>query len=95
VKNPGQILVEINKHLIIRETNYARGRPSRYIRGSNAALVTMRKSARKKFVVFRIGIVQPGLSKANAPAAHLAVIGSANCFVQTITDHPLRVICNA
>jgi hypothetical protein len=76
------------KHLIVRETKHLRARPTRYIRGSNAALVTMRKSARKKFV---IGIVQPGLSKANIPAAHLAVVGSTNSFVQTVTDHPLKV----
>jgi hypothetical protein len=87
-------LAQLVKHLIARQNKHLRGRPSRYVRGSNNALVTMRKSARKKFVIFRIGVVQPGLSKANAPVAHLTVLGSTNSFVQTITDHPLRVFAS-
>lgn len=79
------------KHLIIRETKHARGRDSRFIRGSTHDLATLRKGARRKFVKFRIGIVQPGLSKANIPNDHLAIIGSTNSFVQIITDNPLLV----
>lgn len=87
-------LENLVKHLIVRESKHKRGRASRFIRGSTAELVTMRKSARKKFVVFKIGIVQPGLSRANVPAEHLAIIGSTNSFVQTITDSPLTVVCS-
>lgn len=79
------------KHLLRRETEHRRGRPTRFIRGTANGLVTLRKSARRKFVTFRIGIVQPGLSKANVPVDHLAVIGSTNSFIQTVTDSPLVV----
>jgi superfamily II DNA or RNA helicase len=79
------------KHLLVRETKHLRGRPTRFIRGSASALVTLRKSARRKFVTFKIGIVQPGLSKANVPNEHLTVLGAANNFVQCVTDSPLTV----
>ena len=52
-------LENLVKHLVVRESKHGRGRPSRFIRGSLSGLVTLRKSARKKFVVFRVGIVQP------------------------------------
>jgi len=79
------------KHLLIRENEHRRGRPSRFIRGSTHELVTLRKSARRKFVIFKVGIVQPGFSKANAPPEHLAIIGATNGFIQCITDQPLVV----
>ena len=79
------------RHLIIRETKHARGRDSRFIRGSTHELATLRKGARRKFVGFRIGIVQPGLSRGDIPNDHLAIIGSTNSLVQTITDCPLLV----
>lgn len=80
------------KHLIVRESKYCRGRRSRFIRGSTHDLATLRKAARRKFVRFRIGIVQPGLSKATIPPDHLAIIGSTSSFVQCITDNPLLVV---
>ncbi len=83
------------KHLVVRESKHRRGRASRFIRGSANQLVTLRKSARRKFVVFRVGIVQPGFSRTNAPAEHLAIVGAANSFVQTVTDHPLLVYGSA
>jgi len=79
------------KHLLIRENEHRRGRPTRFIRGSAQELVTLRKSARRKFVVFRVGIVQPGFSKAGAPPEHLAIIGGTNGFIRCITDEPLIV----
>ncbi len=79
------------KHLLIRENEHRRGRPTRFIRGSAQELVTLRKSARRKFVVFRVGIVQPGFSKANAPPEHLAIIGGTNGFIRCITDEALTV----
>jgi superfamily II DNA or RNA helicase len=83
------------KHLVTRESKHGRGRPTRFLRGSPSELVTLRKSARKKFVVFRVGIVQPGFSRANAPADHLAIVGSTNSFVQTVTGHALLVCGSA
>jgi hypothetical protein len=83
------------KHLLIRETEHRRGRPSRFIRGSSGALVTLRKGARRKFVTFRVGIVQPGLSKTHVPTEHLAIIGATSSFIQCITDSPLVVYCSA
>lgn len=79
------------KHLLFRENEHRRGRPTRFMRGSAQELVTLRKSARRKFVVFRVGIVQPGFSKANAPAEHLAIIGGTNGFIRCITDESLIV----
>ena len=74
------------KHLLIRETEHRRGRPSRFIRGSSNALVTLRKAARRKFVIFKVGVVQPGLSRNNVPAEHLAIIGATSSFIECITD---------
>lgn len=82
------------KHLIARESNHLRGRPTRFIRGSASELVTLRKGARRKFVKFRIGIVQPGLSRQNVPVDHLAVLGSTNSFIQTVTENPLLVFAS-
>ena len=79
------------KHLVERESNHLRGRPSRFIRGSTSELVALRKSSRRRFVSFRVGIVQPGLSRQNVPTDHLAVIGSTNTFIQTVTDNSLVV----
>ena len=72
------------RHLMIRETKHACGRESRFIRGSTHDLATLRKGARRKFVSFKIGIVQPGLSRGGIPNDHLAIIGSTNSLVQTI-----------
>lgn len=83
------------KHLIKRETEHPRGRPSRFIRGTAGGLITLRKGARRKFLTFRVGIVQPGLSRRNAPTEHLAIIGATNSFIQTVTDHPLLVCGSA
>ena len=69
---------------MIRETKHARGRESRFIRGSTHDLATLCKGARRKFVSFKIGIVQPGLSREGIPNDHLAIIGSTNSLVQTI-----------
>jgi hypothetical protein len=83
------------KHLITRETKYNRGRPTRFIRGSLNSLVTLRKSARRKFVVYKVGIIQPGLSKADMPANHLAILGSTSSFIQTVTNNRLMVVASA
>jgi hypothetical protein len=82
-------------HLSARETQHRRGRPTRFMRGSLAALSTLRKSARRKFVEYRVGIVQPGLSVAEATPEQLTLLGSTNAFVQTVTDQPLTVIGSA
>lgn len=79
------------KHLLIRESDHLRGRPTRFIRGTAAELVTSRKAARRKYVTFEIGIVQPGLIGSTAPAEHLAVLGATNTFVRCITNNPLIV----
>ena len=85
-------LRKLINHLMRRETKHKRGRASRFIRGSLADLVTLRKNARRKFIDYRVGIVQPGLSKTNLPAEKLALLGSTNSFVQCITDNPLLVV---
>jgi hypothetical protein len=82
------------KHLINRESKHARGRTSRFIRGSVSDLATLRKASRRKFIDYKIGIVQPGLSKANIPAEHLAILGATNNFVQCITGFSLTVVAS-
>lgn len=82
------------KHIINRETKHARGRDTRFIRGSLSELATLRKAARRKFIDYKIGIVQPGLSKAVVPVDHLAILGSTNSFVHCITDSPLSVVAS-
>ena len=83
------------KHVLKRETEHRRGRPTRFVRGTGSGLVTLRKSARRKFVNFRVGIVQPGVSKENMPVDHLTIIGSTNSFIQIITDNRLIVYGSA
>jgi hypothetical protein len=85
------ILKTLISHLITRETQHRRGRPTRFVRGSLNDLATLRKSARRKFIKYRIGIVQPGLRKDGMSAEHLALLGATSSFVQTITGHPLLV----
>jgi superfamily II DNA or RNA helicase len=82
-------------HLKTREAEHRRGRDTRFIRGSLPELVRLRKSARRKFVTYKIGIVQPGLSRESMPPDHLSIIGSTNSFVQCITDNPLMVVASA
>jgi superfamily II DNA or RNA helicase len=84
-------LVTLIKHLLIRESEHLRGRSTRFIRGSASALVTLRKASRRKFVSFKVGIVQPGILAQSAPVEHLAVLGATNSFIRCITDSPLLV----
>lgn len=79
-------------HLTERETKHRAGRPTRFVRGSLDRLVVLRKASRRKYVVFRVGIVQPGLSKAGIENDHLAILGSTSLFLRTVTNHPLVVI---
>ena len=87
-------LERIVQHLMVRESRHRRGRDTRFLRGSARDLVTLRKEARRKFVRFRIGVIQPGLSRANVPVEHLTLIGATNSFVQTVTDHRLLVFAS-
>lgn len=82
-------------HLTAREAKHRRGRPTRFLRGSLAGLATLRKSARRKFVTYTGGFVQPGVSAAQVTPEQLAVLGSTNSFVHTVTDSPLSVITSA
>ena len=79
-------------HLMNRETKHRRGRVSRFVTGSLAELATLRKASRRKFVDYRIGIVQPGLSKGNVAPEYLTMLGATNAFVQCITNSPLAVV---
>src|SRR6266542_858085 len=83
------------KHLVNRETNHKRGRDTRFIRGTLGDLVTLRKSARRKFIDYKIGVVQPGLSKQDIPTEHLAILGATSSFVQCVTNNPLVVFAHA
>jgi superfamily II DNA or RNA helicase len=79
-------------HLTERETKHRGGRPSRFIRGSLDRLVVLRKASRRKYIVFQVGIVQPGLSKAGIGNEHLAILGATSLFLRTVTNHPLMVV---
>ncbi len=80
------------KHLMTRETKHTRGRPTRFVRGSLSELVTLGKSARRKFVVYKVGIVQPGASRNRMPADHIALLGATNSFIHTVTNNRLMVV---
>lgn len=79
-------------HLTERETKFRGGRPSRFVRGSLERLVVLRKASRRKYVVFQVGIVQPGLSKVGIGNEHLAILGATSLFLRTVTNHPLMVV---
>lgn len=81
-------------HLTVRETSHLKGRDTRFVRGTLADLATLRKASRRKFVEYRIGIVQPGLDGENIRADHLALLGATSSFIQTITGRPLLTIAN-
>jgi len=81
-------------HLTERELKYARGRETRFIRGTLARLVVLRKASRRKYVVFRVGIVQPGLRKDGIGNEHLAILGATSLFLRTITSSPLLVVAS-
>lgn len=81
-------------HIINRETKHRRGRNTRFIRGSLREIATLRKAARRKFIYYKIGIVQPGLSKEAVPIEHLAILGATNTFVQCVTASPLSVVAS-
>jgi len=79
------------RHIVDRETKHRRGRPTRFIRGTLNGLVTTRKGSRRKYVVFKVGIVQPGLRKGGIGNEHLAILGATSLFLRTVTNHPLLV----
>ncbi|TAX26710.1 DEAD/DEAH box helicase [Rhizobium leguminosarum] len=81
-------------HLTARETSHRKGRETRFIRGNLNDLATLRKAARRKFVEYRIGIVQPGLNGENIPAEHLALLGATSNFILTVTGRPLLTVAN-
>lgn len=82
-------------HLITRETKHKRGRETRFVRGTLHGLATLRKSSRRKFVEYSVGIVQPGLSASGVSDDQLSILGATNSFVQVVTDRPLAVIVSA
>jgi hypothetical protein len=86
-----ETLETLIKHLLVRESDHRRGRPSRFIRGTAAELITLRKAARRKYVCFEGGIVQPGLIGSTAPVEHLTVLGATNTFIRCITNNSLIV----
>lgn len=79
-------------HLTERELRCARGRNTRFIRGNLSSLVVLRKASRRKYVVFKVGIVQPGLRKDGIGNEHLAILGATSLFLRTITSSPLLVV---
>jgi superfamily II DNA or RNA helicase len=87
-------LATLVTHLTERETKHRRGRDTRFVRGNLNKLVSLRKASRRKFVVFKVGIVQPGLLKAGILNEHLAILGATNMFLRTITNHQLLVIAS-
>ncbi|QGM99879.1 DEAD/DEAH box helicase [Methylocystis parvus] len=87
-------LKNLINHLTVRETSHLKGRDTRFVRGSLGDLATLRKASRRKFVEYRIGIVQPGLNGENIPAEHLALLGATSSFIQTVTGRPLLTVAN-
>lgn len=82
------------KHIKKRETETTGGRSTRFMKGSYFSLHTLRKAAKRKQISYRIGIVQPGLEKANMPSEHLALLGATNAFVTCITNQRLLVVAS-
>lgn len=82
------------RHIIERETRLLRGRDSRFVRGSLRQLVALRKASRRKFIVFKVGIVQPGMHAAGITNEHLTILGATNNFLLTVTNSPLRVFAS-
>ena len=87
-------LKHLINHLTVRETSYLKGRDTRFIRGTVAELTTLRKASRRKFVEYRIGIVQPGLNGQNIPNDHMALLAASSSFVQTVTGRPMLTVAN-
>ena len=79
-------------HITKRETKHRGGRPTRFVKGRLDKLIVLKKAARRKYVVFKVGIVQPGLSKVGIENEHLAILGATSLFLRTVTNHPLIVV---
>ena len=78
-------------NLIHREQHNLNGRSTRFERGGLNDLAALRRSARRKNVRYRIGIVQPGISVQDIQAEHTAMLGAASFFVREVTGVPLLV----
>lgn len=87
-------LKNLINHLTVRETSHLKGRDTRFLRGTPNELTTLRKASRRKFVEYRIGIVQPGLNGENIPNEHLALLAATSSFIQTVTGRPLLTVAN-
>ena len=82
------------RHIVDRETRLLRGRDSRFARGSLRQFVALRKASRRKFINFKVGIVQPGLHAAGITNEHLTILGATNNFLRTVTNNPLTIFAS-
>jgi superfamily II DNA or RNA helicase len=83
-------------HLMRREESRREaGRASRYATGSDEMLQTIREISRLCPVVFKIFIVQPGLSKAQVSPDQLALLGVTENYLMEVRKVPFGVIGSA
>jgi hypothetical protein len=81
-------------HLLKREARRIEaGRLTRIETGSREQLVQLREISRTCSVAFRVFIVQPGLSKAQAAEHQLALLGVTEKFLSETYQVPLIVYC--
>lgn len=81
-------------HLLKREAaRVDAGRPTRFEVGDRERLIQIRGLSRICAVTLRIFIVQPGLSKTDAAAHQLALLGVTEKFLTETYQLPLRVFC--
>jgi hypothetical protein len=82
------VVTDLTEH----ETKHKRGRDMRFVRGTLNKLVAIRKASSRKFVIFKRGIVQPGLFWAGIENERMTIFRATNMFLRMITNHPLLVI---
>ena len=82
------------EHLKPRENKWAESGHTRFVKGSMSDLHSIKKMTRFAKMVFKMTIVQPGLSKAAATEAIAQLIGSTENYVFKTTGAELEVICS-
>lgn len=86
---------ELFTHLLKRDAmRTARGFSSRFERGDVQTLMAIREMSRRCEVRFRVAVVQPGLSIAQASSSQLRLLAVTERYLADTYEVPLQVLCS-
>lgn len=90
--NPDGLIEHLHKRSLPEGRN---GRPTRFFKGDDRALVILRRKLRQLRCKYEVVVVQPGISKKALEADNNSILGAANHFLMEMTASPLRAIVSA